>query len=289
MKNDLLLQTNIDVENLKLTNDFSLLKEIINNKNTHPNFITVEGVDGAGKSTQIKLMKKQLEKMGYKVCVTREPSDTSFGKKIRKLTKENDTSPIVDMLLFTAARVEHCEKIIIPALEEGKIVICDRYIDSTIAYQCQSEKELEVFNRLNIEELPRPSLTFYLDLTAEESLRRQKLRFEQKIDLDVNLLDIVGVVGESSIKKDKFEPQNDEKNLDELRRRIEIYKKISTSDELNRFISIKTDENSVPEEVGKVIAKELEKRFKVKLIGKASNIFDSFKSIFEGRFFSTSH
>lgn len=100
--------------------------------------ISFEGTDGCGKSTQIKLLKEHLENSGYTVTVSREPGGSKVGEKIREilLSKENtEISPMCELLLYEAARAQHAAEIIKPALERGEIVILDRFIDSTFAYQ----------------------------------------------------------------------------------------------------------------------------------------------------------
>ncbi len=101
-------------------------------------FITFEGPDGSGKTTQIKLLRDYLKSKGFEVMVTVEPGGTEIGQKIRKilLVKGNlDISPKAETFLFLASRAELASKVIVPALEKGKIVICDRFFDSTVVYQ----------------------------------------------------------------------------------------------------------------------------------------------------------
>ena len=101
-------------------------------------FITFEGGDGAGKSTQIKMLREHLEAKGFDVILTREPGGTDIGEKIRGiiLDPENkEMDPVTEAMLYAASRAQHVAQVIKPAIEEGKIVICDRFIDSSIAYQ----------------------------------------------------------------------------------------------------------------------------------------------------------
>lgn len=101
-------------------------------------FITIEGSDGSGKSTQIALLKKYLEEKGKVVITTREPGGTNIGEKIREVILDKNNSEMDSMteaLLYAASRAQHVAEKIIPALERGEIVICDRFIDSSIAYQ----------------------------------------------------------------------------------------------------------------------------------------------------------
>ncbi len=101
-------------------------------------FITFEGLDASGKSTQIEILENRLTEMGYAPLVTREPGGTALGEKIRKLLldKENsDMLPVTEAYLYAASRAQHVGQVIRPALDEGRIVISDRYLDSSIAYQ----------------------------------------------------------------------------------------------------------------------------------------------------------
>ena len=104
---------------------------------TNKNFITFEGIDGSGKSTQINLLKKLFTKKNIKFMITREPGGTKFSEKLRKLilNSSENLSFQSEVLLLYAARIEHIEKKIKPALKENYIVISDRYYDSTLAYQ----------------------------------------------------------------------------------------------------------------------------------------------------------
>jgi dTMP kinase len=101
-----------------------------------PMFITFEGLDGSGKSTQAELLRSRLEVDGLEVISTREPGGTELGEKIRDLVLHGgDVTPWAEALLYAAARAQHVEIVIRPALERGASVICDRYLDSSVAYQ----------------------------------------------------------------------------------------------------------------------------------------------------------
>ncbi|MBO8433846.1 MAG: dTMP kinase, partial [Tyzzerella sp.] len=133
-------------------------------------FITIEGTDGAGKSTQIELLKKYLEDRGKDVLVTREPGGTPISEKIRDiiLDRENsEMSSITEALLYASSRAQHVSEKIKPALAEGKIVICDRFVDSSIAYQSVarglSTKLIEDINKYAVDGLT-PDITLYLSL-----------------------------------------------------------------------------------------------------------------------------
>ena len=100
-------------------------------------FITFEGIDGSGKSTQLRMLASDLRVKGYNVLTTMEPGGTPLGRRLREsfLETEENVSPLAELLLFAADRAQHVELLIKPALEEGKIVISDRYADATFAYQ----------------------------------------------------------------------------------------------------------------------------------------------------------
>jgi len=146
-------------------------------------FITFEGGDGSGKSTLIKALFKELQKLGYDVLLTREPGGTSFAEKVRSLilVEGREVSAKTELLLILAGRNDHVEKVILPALERGAIVLCDRFVDSTVVYQGfaagQDANEVE---GLASEIIPHiPDCTFLLDLPLHESLKRRGRRQEE--------------------------------------------------------------------------------------------------------------
>jgi dTMP kinase len=141
-------------------------------------FITLEGGEGVGKSTQARRLAGWLEQAGHDVVLTREPGGSKGAEAIRDLLlapKDEPLSPKAELLLFLAARADHVEKIIQPALADGKIVICDRFMDSTVAYQgaasqLGSEYAWAVY-RTTIGDI-MPDLTLIIDLPSEEGLKR---------------------------------------------------------------------------------------------------------------------
>ena len=144
-------------------------------------FITFEGGEGSGKSTQIKILKNKLSKK-HKVIITREPGGTTEAELIRKLLvkgKSNKWSGTTEVLLNFTARKDHVDKIIIPNLKNGKWVLCDRFSDSTLAYQGYgrnvSENLIRNLNRSLINNL-KPSLTILLDIDPNVGLGRSKRR-----------------------------------------------------------------------------------------------------------------
>ena len=143
-------------------------------------FITFEGVEGSGKSTQINLLADKLRETGKEVVLTREPGGTNLGQKIRKLLLDPDNIDMdnrAEILLYAADRAQHVKKKIIPALNEGKIVLTDRYIDSNIAYQGYGRKlEMDMVRNVN-EWVIRdvwPDLTILLDIDAQKGLERAR-------------------------------------------------------------------------------------------------------------------
>ncbi|MCB1580742.1 MAG: dTMP kinase [Rhodospirillales bacterium] len=145
-------------------------------------FITFEGGEGSGKTTQINRLAHTLSQTGQKILTTREPGGTPEGEKIRNLLVQREGgnwTPTAEILLLFAARVMHVEKIIKPALEDNKIVICDRFTDSTIAYQGYGHSHnidsIEKIGALSLGDFG-PDLTIILDIDPEEGLRRSDRR-----------------------------------------------------------------------------------------------------------------
>ena len=144
-------------------------------------FISFEGIDGSGKSTQIQRLAKFLEALGLNVIMTREPGGSVGAEEIRSLLLQGNIdrwSAETEILLFTAARRDHLERIILPALDEGKIVICDRFTDSTRMYQGMRGPNLRnLVDTLNEKVIQfDPDLTILIDINPEISLQRAKAR-----------------------------------------------------------------------------------------------------------------
>ncbi len=169
-----------------------------------PLFITFEGGEGVGKSTQSKMLYEYLVEQGIKVVATREVGGTPEAEKVRNiLLHSKDLAPISELMLVMAARYEHMEKVIIPALRGGNWVICDRFVDSSACYQGQfPEVTKEKVYRLHNELMPPlfsnnanklPDITFLIDLPLEVALQRalsrgdnnkyedKEIKFHQKI------------------------------------------------------------------------------------------------------------
>lgn len=154
-------------------------------------FISFEGGEGGGKSTQAARLAGYLRQKGLDVVETREPGGTQQGEDLRDLLVQGDPDrwlPLSELLMMTAARVEHVHRLIEPALEAGKWVICDRFADSTLAYQgIAGGLELDMVTQLQNEAIGQavPDVTFLLDVRAEAGLKRAETRggaarFEKK-------------------------------------------------------------------------------------------------------------
>lgn len=142
-------------------------------------FITVEGTDGSGKSTQIALMAEYLRKMGHEVVLTREPGGTNISEKIRSiiLDPENrEMGYIAEALLYASSRAQHVAELIKPSVEQGKVVICDRFVDSSYVYQGFGRgidmEILESVNKIAMDGM-FPDITFFFDISPEVALERR--------------------------------------------------------------------------------------------------------------------
>jgi dTMP kinase len=141
-------------------------------------FITFEGVEGSGKTTQIQRLKKYLTQKRLPCKVTREPGGSSIGEKIRKILLNPDhgeMTPTSELLLYEAARAQHVKEVIKPFLKKGGVVLCDRFSDATVAYQGHGRridlKWIERLNRLSSQGI-RPDVTFLLDCPSNVGLKR---------------------------------------------------------------------------------------------------------------------
>ncbi len=155
-------------------------------------FISFEGVDGAGKSTQLEWVKTLLAERGFALTVTREPGGTILGERVREILLHSGEPVLAETeaLLMFAARREHLDKVILPALEKGNVVLCDRFTDATFAYQGGGSgvatEKLEVLEQWVQGDL-QPDLTLYFDLPVETARQRishlrEADRFEQEAD-----------------------------------------------------------------------------------------------------------
>lgn len=147
-------------------------------------FITMEGPDGAGKSTQIERLRTYLIERGYEVVIARDPGGTVISEAVRQIILNKEYTEMcsnTELLLYTAARAQLVQEVIRPALEAGKAVICDRFLESAVVYQGIARdmgiEKVYAVNEYALEGL-RPQLTILLDLSAEEGLRRKKNQAE---------------------------------------------------------------------------------------------------------------
>jgi dTMP kinase len=164
-------------------------------------FITIEGPDGSGKTTIIQMLAENLEREGFEVIATREPGGIEIAEQIRKVILDPDNTEMdsrTEALLYAAARRQHLAEKVRPALEKGKIILCDRFVDSSLAYQGHARglgiDEVYSINEFAIEDM-MPELTLYFDLAPEVGLERinknkgrevnrldmEKLDFHQKV------------------------------------------------------------------------------------------------------------
>jgi dTMP kinase len=177
-------------------------------------FLSFEGSEGSGKSTQIDLLAARLKTAGHAVVVTREPGGTPLGEEIRHLLKHSPNGaamvPETELLLFAASRAQLVREVITPALLEGKIILCDRFLDSTTVYQGVARKlsadPVAMINRFAVGEV-LPNLTVVLDLPAEVGLARARSRTTDKPDrMEQEALDFYQRVREGYLALAKSSP-----------------------------------------------------------------------------------
>ncbi len=153
-------------------------------------FISFEGIEGSGKSTQAKLLADYLKAKGANVLTTEEPGGTRIGLKIRDLllNPENNMDPLTELLLYNSSRAQHVREVIYPALMQNNIVITDRFFDSTLAYQGYARGiDLSIIKTLDEIVAPdlKPFVTFLLDIDVEEGLRRNRIaQKEDRFELE---------------------------------------------------------------------------------------------------------
>ncbi|QDP38804.1 dTMP kinase [Radiobacillus deserti] len=156
-------------------------------------FITIEGGEGAGKTSIIQALEKRLQQDGYQVLATREPGGITIAEKIRQVILDpthTEMDARTEALLYAAARRQHLMEKVLPALEEGNIVLCDRFVDSSLAYQGYARglgiEEIYQINQFAMEGC-EPSLTLFFDIEPEKGLRRiqaNKEREQNRLDLE---------------------------------------------------------------------------------------------------------
>lgn len=193
-------------------------------------FITFEGTDGCGKSTQLQLFADYLKSLGKEVVITREPGGTAISERIREIILDPDAKeedPVTEMFLFAAARAQHVAELIKPSIEAGRVVLCDRFVDSSIAYQGYARglgEQVRIINEYAVSGC-MPDITFFFDISAEESKRRnsftdkadrmelEKLDFHQKVYRGFKEL--------SEIYKDRYVVIDASKTIEEIQQDLQ--------------------------------------------------------------------
>ena len=193
-------------------------------------FISFEGIDGSGKSTQIQKLARFLETLGFSVIITREPGGSVGGEEIRNLLLQGNVdrwSAETEILLFTAARRDHLERIILPAMEDDKIVICDRFTDSTRMYQGMRGPNLRNLVDILNEKIINcdPDLTIVIDIDPQISLKRAKSRetveerFEDfGVEMQLNMRN--GFIELAKEFSNRIEVVNGQQSVDDLAKDI---------------------------------------------------------------------
>ena len=193
-------------------------------------FISFEGIDGSGKSTQIQKLARFLETLGFDVLITREPGGSVGGEEIRNLLLQGNVdrwSAETEILLFTAARRDHLERIILPAIEDDKIVICDRFTDSTRMYQGMRGPNLRNLVDMLNEKIINcdPDLTIVIDIDPQISLKRAKSRetveerFEDfGVEMQLNMRN--GFIELAKEFSNRIEVVNGQQSVDDLAKDI---------------------------------------------------------------------
>lgn len=153
-------------------------------------FITFEGSEGCGKSTQAKALWRKISRLGIPAVLTQEPGGTALGNELRLTLKErrqDEISPLAELLLFAACRIQLVTEVIRPSLQQGKIVICDRFADSTLAYQgygrgldLETIKEINNLATQNI----KPNLTILLDIPTQKGLGRKQDKMNDRFEAE---------------------------------------------------------------------------------------------------------
>ena len=213
-------------------------------------FISFEGIEGSGKTTHVKHTVRFLQDKGHDCVITREPGGTRIGEKIRAILLDplsKDMDPLTELLLYTADRAQHIKEYILPLLSDGKMVLCDRYYDATMAYQGFARglniSLIEKMHKLLFDNL-KPHITLLLDLPPEIGLERAWKQINN---------------GNRISEETRFE----EEKLSFHRRVREGYLELSRLEpERFRIIDASKDEHGVREEIFKILASEIERRIK---------------------------
>jgi len=202
-------------------------------------FITFEGIEGCGKTTQIKRLAKRLQENGIRFISTLEPGGTRIGQDIRRLlldSRNSHLSPMAELILYAADRAQHVEEIIRPALEQGKWVICDRFFDATVAYQGAGRGlDMDLIMTLNskVTKGLRPDITLLLDCPPEMGIERALKRNNASME-----------DGQDRFEREKMEFHTKVRNA---------YLQISRNEKRFSVINAALPEDKVEEEIFRVI------------------------------------
>jgi dTMP kinase len=204
-------------------------------------FITFEGIEGSGKTTQIKHVAEFLKRRGHDCIITREPGGTKIGEKIRSILldpKSKDMDPLTELLLYIADRSQHINELVKPLLTEGKTVLCDRFYDATMAYQGFARglyiNLIKRLNKLILEDL-KPDITILLDLSPEIGLSRAWKQIDKGT-------------------RESIETRFEEERLSFHKKVREGYLELARLEpERFRVIDASMDENQVQEEIIKIL------------------------------------
>lgn len=204
--------------------------------------ISFEGTEGSGKSTLVRQVAKDLERQGFPTCQTREPGGSPLAEILRKIVLEHSMSSYTELFLYQAARVEHVKTLIRPSLAQGKIVLCDRFTDSSLAYQSKARgipwEEVKILNKIATQET-RPDLSVFLDLPPEIGLKRAQ---------NQNRFEAEGIGFQKKVRAGFLK---------------------AIKEEPRRWLSIKV-QNQTPEQLAEIVVIEILNRFRKRLLqGKA--------------------
>ena len=183
-------------------------------------FIALEGIDGSGTTTHTKLLVNWLRKKGLEVVETHEPTNERIGRLIREILRDTTVSPAIDALLFAADRIDNTLNKIQPALDQGKIVITDRYVESSFAYQCSSGLEREWVQNLNRYALT-PTITFLLDISPKIALARKRRSKPKEKFEHVAFLEKVRQIFLERAQENGFVVINAESSIQEVQKKLQ--------------------------------------------------------------------
>jgi dTMP kinase len=181
-------------------------------------FITLEGIDGCGKSTQAQLLHERFKKLGYQVLLTREPGGTELAEEIRRVILtpgKEELDPIAEILLYAASRIQHVNGLIKPALEAGQIVISERFVHSSLAYQGYGlGRDLNLIKEINrlATGAIRPDLTFLFDMEVEASGERVRCR-AKATGRDCDRIEMRGLSFQERVRNGYLKLAAEDKNI----------------------------------------------------------------------------